>query len=232
MRRFHRRSRVRLLAAFLLLVSILAPNAPAAQAEEEAGPCAAEKMERRRIAVLDFPMEEVHLYGMGGGREQRIDGRTVRVGVDVDFESVRNLEDEFRARIEALLTQSHRFGVLDRQRPELYEAEKRLLESTDAGPGERARLGGVLGADYLLYGAIDRVIVEGQARTIRITGERRERLVGSAKVRFTVLAAATRQIKWSSSITRDTASPAGLRPEQAAAALLNDIAGEGGRRGD
>jgi len=31
-------------------------------------------MERRTIAVLDFPMEEVHLYGVGGGREQRIDG--------------------------------------------------------------------------------------------------------------------------------------------------------------
>lgn len=181
-------------------------------------------MERRRIAVLDFPMEEVHLYGTGGGREKRGDGETDRIGIDVDLEIVKNLQDEFRANIEALLTQGRRFGVLDRKRPEVYETEKRLLESSDAGPGERARLGKVMGADYLLYGTIDRVIVEDQTKTIRITGERRDRLVSSAKVRFTILATATRQVKWSSAIALDRVSPAPLRPEVAAEALLNDIA--------
>ena len=157
-------------------------------------------MDRRRIAVLDFPMEEVHLYGVGGGREQRIDGRVVRVGINVDFKSVRFLQDEFRGRVEELLTQGRRFGVLDRNRPDVYEAEKQLLQSSDAGPGERARLGRVLGADYLLYGVIDRVVVEDQSRTIEITGERKNRLVSAAEVRFSVLATATRQVKWSSSI--------------------------------
>ena len=124
-------------------------------------------MERRRIAVLDFPMEEVHLYGVGGGRLQRIDGRVVRVGIDVDVQNVWNLQDEFRGSVEALLTQGRRFGVLDRSRPDVYEAEKQLLQSSDAGPGERARLGKVLGADYLLYGVIDRVVVETSPRRSR-----------------------------------------------------------------
>ena len=116
-------------------------------------------------------MEEVHLYGVGGGRLQRIDGRVVRVGIDVDVQNVWNLQDEFRGSVEALLTQGRRFGVLDRSRPDVYEAEKQLLQSSDAGPGERARLGKVLGADYLLYGVIDRVVVEDQSKTIEITGE-------------------------------------------------------------
>ena len=177
-------------------------------------------MDRRRIAVLDFPMEEVHLYGVGGGREQRIDGRVVRVGINVDFKSVRFLQDEFRGRVEELLTQGRRFGVLDRNRPDVYEAEKQLLQSSDAGPGERARLGRVLGADYLLYGVIDRVVVEDQSRTIEITGERKNRLVSAAEVRFSVLATATRQVKWSSSIALDEVIPAGVHPEVAASAVL------------
>ena len=181
-------------------------------------------MERRRIAVLDFPMEEVHLYGVGGSREQRIDGRIVRVGIDVGFKQVRDLQDEFRGSVEELLTQGRRFGVLDRQRPDVYEAEKQLLQSGDAGPGERARLGQVLGADYLLYGAIDRVVVEDQSRTIEITGERISRLAGAAEVRFTVLATATRQVKWSSSIALDQVFPARLHPERAAATILKSVA--------
>ena len=181
-------------------------------------------MERRRIAVLDFPIEEVHLYGVGGGREQRIDGRVVRVGIDVDFKNVRNLQDEFRGGVEALLTQGRRFGVLDRNRPDVYEAEKQLLQSNDAGPGERARLGKVLGADYLLYGVIDRVVVEDQSKTIEITGERKNRLVGLAEIRFTVLATATRQVKWSSSIAMDRVFPARLHPEAAAAEVLQGVA--------
>ena len=181
-------------------------------------------MERRRIAVLDFPMEEVHLYGVGGGRLQKIDGRVVRVGIDVDVQNVWNLQDEFRSSVEALLTQGRRFGVLDRSRPDVYEAEKQLLQSGDAGPGERARLGKVLGADYLLYGVIDRVVVEDQSKTIEITGERKNRLVGLAEIRFTVLATATRQVKWSSSIAMDRVFPARIHPEAAAAAVLQGVA--------
>ena len=181
-------------------------------------------MDRRRIAVLDFPMEEVHLYGVGSGREQRIDGRVVRVGINVDFKSVRFLQDEFRGRVEELLTQGRRFGVLDRSRPDVYEAEKQLLQSSDAGLGERARLGRVLGADYLLYGVIDRVVVEDQSKTIKITGERKNRLVSAAEVRFSVLATATRQVKWSSSIALDEVIPAGVHPEVAASAVLDSAA--------
>ena len=181
-------------------------------------------MKRRRLAVLDFPMDEVHLYGAGGGRQLQVDGRNVRAGTDVDFRLVRKLQHGFRAKAEELLTQGRRFGVLDRQRPEVYEAEKQILTSGDVGIGERARLGRVMGADYMVYGTIDRVVIETTTRVIRATGERSDRSYGATKVRFTVLAAATRQVKWSSAITLDRALPLGLRPEAAAEALLDDVA--------
>lgn len=181
-------------------------------------------MKRRRLAVLEFPMEEVHLYGAGGGREMQVDGRAVRAGTDVDFKLVRNLQHGFRAKVEELLTQGRRFGVLDRNRPEVYEAEKQILTSSDVDVRERARLGRVMGADYLVYGSIDRIAIESRSRVIRTTGERIERSHGAAKVRFTVLAAATRQVKWSSSISLDRGLPAGLAPEAAAEALLEEVA--------
>ena len=181
-------------------------------------------MKRRRLAVLDFPMDEVHLYGAGGRRQLQVDGRVVRVGTDVDFKLVRKLQHGFRSKVEELLTQGRRFGVLDRKRPEVYEAEKQILASGDVDAGERARLGRVMGADYLVYGTIDRVAIENETRVIRATGERRERSHGATKVRFTVLAAATRQVKWSSAITLDRRLHPGLLPEAAAEALLEEVA--------
>ena len=181
-------------------------------------------MARRRIVVLDFPTKDVHLYNVGGVRQKRVGNRRVQSGIDVDFSLVKNLERDFRANIEALLTQSRRFGVLDRKHSKNYKAEKIILQSIDTAPGERARLGKVLGADYLLYGIIDRVIIEDQSKTIEISGERKTLLAGSAKVRFTVLAVATRQIKWTSSISLDWVFYERLRPEIAAATILNKVA--------
>lgn len=180
-------------------------------------------MKRRRWAVLDFPVEEVHLYGIGGRRQLQIDGR-VRVGTDVDFKLVRKLQHGFRAKMEELLTQGRRFGVLAPNRPGVYEAEEQILPSGDVEVGERARLGRVMGADYLVYGTIDRVVIENATRFIRISGERIEQSHGATKVRFTVLAATTRQVKWSSAITLDRMFPPGLRPEAAAEALLEEVA--------
>jgi hypothetical protein len=81
-----------------------------------------------------------------------------------------------------------------------------------------------MGADYLVYGTIDRIAIENETRVIRATGERIDRSHGATKVRFTVLAAATRQVKWSSAITLDRRLPPGLRPEAAAEALLGEVA--------
>lgn len=181
-------------------------------------------MERRRIAVLEFPIGEVHLAGVGGGRERLEDGAVAERGVGVDFGLVRNLEDRFRAQIEAYLTQGRRFGVLDRDRPDVFEAERALLQSGDVDPRERARLGQVLGADYLVYGSVDRLAVEDRSEAIEITGEVRGGDAANLRVRFTVLAVATRQVKWSSSLVVDRGIRGAAHPEQLAEALLDEAA--------
>ena len=181
-------------------------------------------VDRRRLAVLDFEIDEVHLYGAGGQREQRSGGQTAQSGVDVDFDLIRNLQDRFRARIESLLTQGRRFAVLDRRAGDLYEQEKRLLQSTDVDAAEGARLGKVLGADYLLYGTVDRIAVEERQRNIRLTGETRTTALAAAQVRYSVLAVATRQVKWSSAVELEHAPDEELWPEQQAEAVLDDIA--------
>lgn len=181
-------------------------------------------VDRRRLAVLDFAMDEVHLYGTGGGREQRSGGRVVRSGVDVDYDLIRNLQERFRARIEELLTQGRRFAVLDRRSPEIYEQEKRLLESGDVDPSEGARLGKVVGADYLLYGTVDRIEVTENRKTIALTGETSSEVQATARVRFSVLAVATRQVKWSSSLELQQEVPDESRTEQAAERLLDELA--------
>lgn len=182
-------------------------------------------MKRRRIAVIDFPMDEVHLHGVGAGRQQRSDGSMVGQGIDVDFKLVRNLQEGFRAKMEELLTQGRRFGVLDRRRQDVYDSETKLLRSTDVSVQDRARLGKVMGTDYMLYGTVHRVLVQDQSHSIQLTGERINQVYGTADVRFTVLAVATRQIKWSSSMTVEKTSQAGtFQPEVLARVLLDEVA--------
>ena len=215
-----------LLAGGALWSAVLVYGGYAQTATERNGAAATggEAVQRHRLAVLDFELDEVHLYGTGGSREQRAGRRAVRSGVDVDFALIRNLQERFRARIEELLVQGQRFAVLDRRAPEIHEQEKRLLRSSDVDPAEAARLGKVLGADHMLYGIVDRVEVREQRTRIQLTGESSSRLVATGRVRFTVLAVATRQIVWSSSLELEWIVDDELRPERVVEGLLAELA--------
>jgi len=180
--------------------------------------------ERTRLAVLDFALDEVHLYGTGGGREQRSGGRVVKRGVDVDYDLIRNLQERFRARIEELLIHGRRFAVLDRRAGEIYEQEKRLLASDDVDPNEAARLGKVFGADYMLYGTVDRIEVTEERKTIVLTGETRVEVTATARLRYSLLTVATREIGWASSLELQYGVDDDLRTEQAAEMLLDRLA--------
>lgn len=180
--------------------------------------------ERTRLAVLEFALDEIHLYGTGGGREQTSGGRVVKRGVDVDYDLIRNLQDRFRARIEELLIHSRRFAVLERRSGEIYEQEKRLLASDDVDPNEAARLGKVLGADYMLYGTVDRIEVTEERKTIVLTGETSTEVTATARLRYSLLTVATREIGWASSLELQHGVDEELRTEQAAEMLLDRLA--------
>lgn len=95
------------------------------------------------------------------------------------------ISDILTSRIEALLTQSRQFSVLGRERG-------------DVGTAERARLGKVVGADYMVHGKILPVSVEEIDKSIAISGEYKVQIVATVPVEFRVIAVATRQVKWSS----------------------------------
>ena len=103
--------------------------------------------------------------------------------------------------VEEQLVQSRRFAVLDREHEKEYEAEKSLWQSNDVPVAEKARLGQVLGLDYIVTGSIEKAGVHRWTTSIALTGEKKNHVRTSATVRYQVIAVATRQIMWS-----DTAS--------------------------
>ena len=108
---------------------------------------------------------------------------------------------------------------VDRRRLAVLDFE---IDEVDAAEG--ARLGKVLGADYLLYGTVDRIAVEERRTNIQLTGETRTRVLAAAQVRFSVLAVATRQVKWSSAVELEQVAEEDLWPEQLAEAVLDEAA--------
>ncbi len=112
--------------------------------------------------------------------------------------SVQRLHD----RIVTRLVQGRRFAVVDRSENTLYAQEMALLQSGNAPLTERARVGQVIGADYVVTGKLR--VIEGtqSSRVIGLTGEIVTTSTdGSADVEFQVIEIATRQIKWAGSIS-------------------------------
>lgn len=107
--------------------------------------------------------------------------------------------EQLRERLIAHLTQSRRFNVLDRANDAAYAREMAVL-AQDAPPAERARIGQVLGADYVVVGRLRNV---GQVRTeeyVSISGERIVSSSARANLEFQVLEIATRQVRWAATV--------------------------------
>ena len=175
-----------------------------------------EAVARQRLAVLDFALDEVHLQGDGDNRERSSGRSVVRSGAALDFELRRDLRERLRARIEELLLPGQRPAVLGRRAPE--------FRSADIDSEEAARRGQTLGADQVLYGTVDRIEVRPRRKRIQLTGEVVSHLLATARVRFSVLAVATGQTIWSSTLELEWVVEDELRPERVADGLLDELA--------
>ncbi len=178
------------------------------------GPGAA--VERQRLAVLDFALDEVYLQGVGDNREHRSGRSVLRGGAALDFELRRDLRERLRTRIEEFLLPGQRLAVLGRRAAE--------FGSVAVDSEEAARRGQSVGADQVLYGTVDRLEVRQRRKRIQLTGEIVSHLVATARVRFSVLAVATRQTIWSSSLELQWVVEDELRPERVADGLLDELA--------
>ena len=164
--------------------------------------------ERARLAVLDFALEEVYLNGVGANR-----GRS---SAAPDFELRRELRERLRTRIEESLVLGDWLAVLGRH--------ARELRSSAVDPEEAARHGQAVGADHVLYGSVDRIEVRQRHRRLQLTGEVVSDQVATARVRFSVLAVATRQPVRSSSLELEWVVEDELGPERVAEGLLDELA--------
>lgn len=111
------------------------------------------------------------------------------------------VESELRNRILDLFTQSRRMNVVDREFGAEFAEEKAIWMGDDAALLERARAGNVVGADYIVVGNLRSVRSTRNVKTLQLTGETITTYAGSGQLDYKIILAATRQVKWSDSIS-------------------------------
>jgi hypothetical protein len=109
-----------------------------------------------------------------------------------------------REALDAYLVQTRRFAVLDRQNDSAYRSEMELLKGPDVAVSETARIGQVIGADYVLLTKLRQLGSTTQNTVLPITGQHVSRQSTRAGVDFVIVEIATRQVKWAGQIIRET----------------------------
>ena len=138
---------------------------------------------RRTLAVMPFHTE-VSSFSLLG-----------------DATPAARVESELRNRILDLFTQSRRMNVVDREYGAEFAEEKAIWVGDDAALVEQARAGNVVGADYIVVGNLRNARSTRSVRTLQLTGETITSYSGTAQLDYKIILAATRQVKWSDTIT-------------------------------
>jgi len=138
---------------------------------------------RRSLAVLPFHVDRGSFSLLG------------------DNTPAAKVESELRNRILDLFTQSRRLNVLDREFGAEFQQEKAIWVGDDAALAEQAKAGNVLGADYIVVGNLRALRSTRNVKTLQLTGETITSYSGTAQLDYKIILAATRQVKWSDSVS-------------------------------
>ena len=138
---------------------------------------------RRTLAVMPFHTDARHFSLLG------------------DATPAARVESELRSRILDLFTQSRRMNVVDREFGAEFAQEKAIWMGDDAALVERARAGNVVGADYIVVGHLRNLRSTRNVKILQLTGETITSYSGSGQLDYKIILAATRQVKWSDSIS-------------------------------
>lgn len=107
--------------------------------------------------------------------------------------------------VEALtsqLTSSRRFMVLDRVSKDSYDAEEELINDRNTIDSEKIKLGQVRATDYILTGVVRDLKIDSQVKRNPLNNTVIDtRYAGHLILDFKVLLFATRQVKYSSSVS-------------------------------
>jgi curli biogenesis system outer membrane secretion channel CsgG len=138
------------------------------------------------------------------------------------------LAGDLRQSVMDKLVKAGRFTVLDRSNDAAFEKENNFLSSDNVSDQERARLGQAAGADFLLIINLTQanVATHVQDTNIDLTGESTHEVSQStrAAVRYTLVDAATRAVKWSDSASfASSGNRIGAAMEQFQGKMVGDI---------
>jgi curli biogenesis system outer membrane secretion channel CsgG len=154
--------------ALLAIATLLNLSILNAQTNQD-NKASADAYRKATIAVLPFIVDE-----------------TIQIQVGGQTLIPRRLETEFSSEILEFLVKSRKFNVLERDHIRRILNENRITESEWAKPGEDARIGKLLVADYLVIGYIDRLSFVRKVTNIQLTGERSVNYIGTLKVHFRI----------------------------------------------
>ena len=131
------------------------------------------------------------------------------------------------------LVRSRKFTVLTRKNLGTVLKEQGFLRDSGVAPGERVKLGQLLGADYIVSGRVDYLAVETQRKTVKLTGYRKEAKRAEVRMTLSVYNAGSGAIEWEESYTNDfewddalLKREPGLRDDGALARSMVELAGE------
>lgn len=136
---------------------------------------------RRKLAIYPFTSEAgLTLFGMSL--------------------SAAELAEDFSQAVVEEFTRSRRFAILERRRMNEVAAERQLIASPNAPIAEKAKLGRLLGADYVVYGRVRALDIDTLTREIAVSGELYTELTGALIVDIRIVSPATNQIHWADTL--------------------------------
>ena len=113
---------------------------------------------------------------------------------------------KFNSNVEQFLVQTRKFSVLSRQELKQIGSELSLISSNITPIKEKAKLGQVLGADYLIISELVSAKVLQNIHDSKITGQESVGVNGAVIINVKVIDTVTSEIKYSSELTHEATS--------------------------
>ena len=137
---------------------------------------------------------------------------------NASYGETRGLGESLKSHVITNLTQSRKFNILDRDNGGYYEMEKALISSGNAGGDEIYKLKNVLGSDYLMIFNIK----GAQARTKQSNLTSKNITKAEVTVDYQVILFATREVKYSNTLTMSVSVKDDLKSNEAAFKKIAD----------
>ena len=137
---------------------------------------------------------------------------------NASYGDTRGLGENLKTHIISNLTKSRKFNILDRDNGGYYEMEKALIKSSNANSDEIYKLKNVLGSDYLMIFDVK----AAQARTKQSNLTSKNITKAEVAVDYQVILFATREVKYSNTLTMSVSVKDDLKSNEAAFKKIAD----------